>query len=115
MTEALADCLIARHRERLHGRARRITIDMDPTDDPTHGQQEFTFFNRHYDTYCYLPLLAFVSFDDEPEQYLVTALLRPSNLTEKSPDVVGLLRRLVALVRAAFPKAMLNLRLAGGF
>src|SRR5207253_7079407 len=44
--EALADCVIERHRKRLHGRARRITIDLDPTDDPTHGQQQFTFFNR---------------------------------------------------------------------
>src|SRR5438309_9236964 len=34
MTEALADRVIERHRQRLHGRARRITIDMDPTDDP---------------------------------------------------------------------------------
>jgi len=34
MSEALADCVIARHRKRLHGRARRITIDLDPTDDP---------------------------------------------------------------------------------
>jgi len=34
MTEALADCVIEQHRKRLHGlhgRARRITIDMDPT------------------------------------------------------------------------------------
>ena len=30
----------------LVGRARRITIDLDPTDDPTHGQQQFTFFRR---------------------------------------------------------------------
>jgi hypothetical protein len=50
MIEALADRVIARHRQRLHGRARRITIDMDLTDDPTHGQQQFTFFNRHYDS-----------------------------------------------------------------
>ena len=34
MTESLADRVIERHRQRLHGRARRITIDMDPTDDP---------------------------------------------------------------------------------
>src|SRR5437879_13771338 len=40
MTEALADCVMERHRQRLHGRARRITIDLDPTDDPTHGQQQ---------------------------------------------------------------------------
>ena len=37
MTEALADRVIERHRKRLHGRARRITIDLDPTDDPTVG------------------------------------------------------------------------------
>ena len=54
----LARTVIAHHRRRLHGRARRITIDLDPTDDPTHGQQELTFFNGHYDTACYLPLVA---------------------------------------------------------
>ena len=58
---ALADLVIAQHRARRQGRARRITIDFDPTDDPTHGQQEFTFFNGHYDTWCYLPLLGFVT------------------------------------------------------
>jgi len=67
----LARTVIAHHRRRLHGRARRITIDLDPTDDPTHGQQELSFFNGHYDTACYLPLVATVTFDDEPMQYLV--------------------------------------------
>jgi len=76
MSEALADCVIARHRKRLHGRARRITIDLDPTDDPTHGQQQFTFFNSHYDSYCYLPMVGFLTFNDEAEQYLVAAVLR---------------------------------------
>ena len=33
----LARRVIERHRRRLHGKARRITIDLDPTDDPTHG------------------------------------------------------------------------------
>ena len=67
----LARTVIAHHRRRLHGRARRITIDLDPTDDPTHGQQELSFFNGHYDTACYLPLVATLTFDDEPIQYLV--------------------------------------------
>jgi Transposase DDE domain group 1 len=70
---------IERHRQRLHGRARR-TIDMDPTDDPTHGQQQFTFFNRHYDSYCYLPV-CFLTFNEEAEQYLVAAVLRRGNAT----------------------------------
>jgi len=95
MTEALADCVIARHRKRLHGRARRITIDMDPTDDPTHGQQQFTFFNRHYDSYCYLPMVCFLTFNKEAEQYLVAAVLRRGNATG-SLGALGILRRLIA-------------------
>ena len=58
LTHGLADTVIAQQRRRLHGRATRITIDLDPTDDPTHGQQEFAFFNGHYDTWCYLPVVA---------------------------------------------------------
>ena len=56
-----------------------ITIDLDPTDDPTHGAQQLTFFNGHYDSWCYLPLLAFVTFDREVEQDPCAAVLRPGN------------------------------------
>jgi DDE family transposase len=52
MGDALADTVLAWHRQRLHRRARRITIDLDATDDPTHGQPELAFFNRYYDTWC---------------------------------------------------------------
>ena len=41
----LAARVVERHRRRLDGRARRITIDLDPTDDPTHGAQQYTLFN----------------------------------------------------------------------
>ena len=37
MGMALADTVIERHRRRLKRKAKRITIDLDPTDDPTHG------------------------------------------------------------------------------
>ena len=114
MTEALADCVMERHRKRLHGRARRITIDLDPTDDPTHGQQEFTFFNRHYDSYCYLPMVCFLTFNEEAEQYLVAAVLRRGNATG-SLGALGILRRLIARVSNAFPKARIRVRLDGGF
>ena len=70
MADELATRVIERHRRRLGGRARRITIDLDPTDDPTHGAQQYTLFNGYYDNWCYLPLLAFVTFDRESEQYL---------------------------------------------
>lgn len=111
---ALADRVIDRHRRRLHGRAKRITIDLDPTDDPTHGAQQLTFFNGHYDCWCYLPLLAFLTFDHETEQYLCAAILRPGNVPA-SRGTLGLLRRLLERLRAAFPKARFLVRLDGGF
>jgi hypothetical protein len=115
LTTALAAAVIAHHRARLAGTpVRRITIDLDPTDDPTHGQQELAFFNGHYDTWCYLPLLGFLTFNDEREQHLVTALLRPGNVAAHR-GVQGLLARLFPRLRAAFPDAALRVRLDGGF
>ena len=110
----LAASVIERHRRRLHGRARTITIDLDPTDDPTHGAQQLTFFNGHYDCWCYLPLLAFVTFNDEAEQYLCAAMLRPGN-APATRGARGLLRGVLALLRIAFPKARFLVRLDGGF
>lgn len=110
----LAARVIERHRDRLRGRARQITIDLDPTDDPTHGAQQLTFFNGHYDSWCYLPLLAFVTFDDETEQYLCAAVLRPGNASA-TQGARGVLRRLVDLLRIAFPHARCLVRLDGGF
>ncbi|MBI4484582.1 MAG: IS1380 family transposase [Acidobacteria bacterium] len=110
----LAASVIQRHRQRLRGRTRRITIDLDPTDDPTHGAQQLTFFNGHYDCWCYLPLLAFLTFDDEAEQYLCAAMLRPGN-APATRGAWGLLRRLLARLRIAFPKARFLVRLDGGF
>jgi DDE family transposase len=111
---ALADLVIEHHRARLKGRARRITIDLDPTDDPTHGQQELAFFNGHYDTWCYLPLVATLTFNAEPTQYLVAAVLRPGTSPAKH-GALGLLARLGRRLRAAFPRAILRVRLDGGF
>jgi len=114
MGHVLADTVIEHHRRRLKGRARRITLDLDPTDDPTHGQQEFTFFNGHYDTWCYLPVVATVTFDAEADQYAVAAVLRPGN-APASLGARGLLRRLIRQLRAAFRAPTIRVRLDGGF
>ena len=114
MGRELAANVIDRHRQRLHGRARRITIDLDPTDDPTHGAQQLTFFNGHYDCWCYLPLLAFLTFNDEVEQYLCAAILRPGNAPAMR-GAIGTLCRLLAMLRVAFPRARFLVRLDGGF
>jgi hypothetical protein len=114
MGEALAESVIARHRQRLGRKVKRITIDLDPTDDPTHGVQQLTFFNAHYDCWCYLPLAGFISFNDEPEQYLFAYVLRAGN-APATGGAIGVLRRVLERLRAVFPKARILVRLDGGF
>lgn len=114
MGVALADTVIERHRRRLKRKVKRITIDLDPTDDPTHGAQQLSFFNGHYDTWCYLPVAGFLSFNEEPEQYLFAYVLRPGNVGA-AVGAIGILSRLLPRLRAAFPRARLRVRLDGGF
>jgi len=114
MGEALADVVIERHRKRLRGRAHRITIDLDPTADPTHGEQQMALFNGYYDTWCYLPMVGFMTFNDEPEQYVFTSVLRPGNAPDKR-GAIAILERILRRLRSAFPKARLRVRLDGGF
>lgn len=115
LTQTLAEVVIAHHQARLGPkRVRRITIDLDPTDDPTHGQQELSVFNGHYGSWCYLPLVGTLTFNAERTQQLVTAVLRPGNAPAPL-GVRGLLRRLLAKLRVVFPHATLRVRLDGGF
>jgi hypothetical protein len=114
MGASLAESVIERHAQRLHHRARLVTIDLDPTDDPTHGAQQLSFFNSHYDNACYLPMMGFVTFDREADQYLCAAVLRPGNVTATA-GAVGILRRLMALIRGSFSKVRIRVRLDGGF
>ena len=114
MGSELADIVIEHHGKRLKGKARLITIDLDPTDDPTHGAQQLTFFNAHYDSYCYLPMVGTLQFDNETEKYLFTVVLRPGN-APASRGTIGILMRLLVRLRAAFPKTRFRVRLDGGF
>jgi hypothetical protein len=113
MSHALADTVIARHRRRRR-RVRLITIDLDVTEDQTHGAQQFTFFNGFYDHWCYLPLVGTLTFDDEARQYLVAAILRPGNAAGTA-GAVSLLHRLLPKLWRAFPGARLRVRLDAGF
>ena len=51
-----------------------ITLDLDVTDDPVHGNQEGSFFNKYYNGVCYAPLYIFCG------HHLLVAKLRPSNV-----------------------------------
>ena len=52
MGETLVATVIDRHRLRLGRKCRQVTIDLDPTVDPTHGAQQLSLFHGHYDTWC---------------------------------------------------------------
>jgi len=114
LSEALYETVLKRQRKRLRGKVRTITIDLDVTDDPTHGQQELAFFHGHYGHWCYLPLLAYLTFNGELEQHLVAAMLRPG----KAPTSLGalmMLKRIIGDLQERFPRARLLVRLDGGF
>ena len=75
-------------------RRRRVILDLDSTDDPTHGQQEFSFWHGYYDNRIYHPLLVF----DAGTGDLICALLRAGN-AGAARSAVGLLRRIVREIR----------------
>ena len=114
MATSLMQCVVESQRRRRPEWTRRITIDLDQTPVPTYGGQQRTFFNGHYDTYCYIPLVAGISFQGEPDQYVVASVLRPGNVPDKR-GAISILSRLLPQLREAFPKAKLVVRVDAGF
>ncbi len=54
----------------------RLTLDLDPTDDPTHGQQQLTLFNGYYEQYQYFPLI----ISEPTSKHIFLAWLRPGTM-----------------------------------
>ena len=88
----------------------RILLDFDATDDPTHGDQEGSYYHGYYKEHIYHPLLV---FDGETGQ-LITAVLRPGN-THASRGAVAILKRIVGRLRQAWPEVEVELRADAGF
>ena len=86
----------------------RITLDLDATDDPIHGQQEGRFFHGYYDCYCYLPLYVFCG------DHLLAAKLRRANI-DASAGAVEEIARIVGHIRSAWPRVGILLRGDSGF
>src|SRR5919109_990039 len=82
-----------------------IVLDLDHTDDPTHGQQEFAFYNHYYKNYCYLPLLIFEGLSGA----LVTACLRPGTRPPGRENAM-ILVRLLAFLRRHWPRTHILVR-----
>ena len=92
------------------GIPQRIVLDLDGTDDPTHGSQERTAYHGYYGQYMYHPLLL---FDGETGQ-LITAVLRPGTV-HASHRVVAILKRVVRTLRDRWPGGAIELRADSGF
>ena len=82
-----------------------VILDVDPTDDPTHGQQVLSLFHGYFDQYQYFPLLVF----DGETGFPLAAWLRPGTV-HASCGVVTTLRSIVAALRAAWPDVLILLR-----
>jgi DDE family transposase len=87
---------------------KRLVLDLDCTDDPVHGEQEARFFHGYYGHYCYLPLYIFC------DQHLLVAKLRPANIDGAAGSVEEV-ARVVAQIRARWPKVQIILRADSGF
>ena len=92
------------------GLPRRVLLDLDSTDAPTHGHQEGTAYHGYYDQYMYFPLLV---FDGDTDQ-LITAVLRPGTV-HSSRGAVAVLKRIVRALRARWPGVAIELRADSGF
>jgi len=108
----LAHALLAvylRAREQ-DGPPAHILLDIDSTDDPTHGAQEGSRYHGYYRQHMYHPLLLFDGATDQ----VITALLRPGD-AHASRGVLSVLRVLVPLLRARWPGVQIELRADSGF
>ena len=92
-------------------RPKKIVLDLDATDDRTHGQQEFSCYHGYYRSHIYYPLLIF----DGERADLVAAVLRPGN-RGAAASVVPILKRVIRQIRRVLGrKVRIEIRADSGF
>ena len=82
-----------------------VVLDIDSTDDPTHGGQQLSFFHGFYDQHMLHPLLVFDGLSGE----LITALLRPGR-AHAAKGARCLLTPVIRKIRARCPNAQIVVR-----
>jgi Transposase DDE domain group 1 len=101
LTRALVDHFMASYAEP----PAAIVLDLDHSDDPTYGQQEFAFYNHHYQNHCYLPLFIF----EGTSRALVTAYLRPGTRPPGAENAM-IVVRLLSYLRRHWPHTHILVR-----
>jgi hypothetical protein len=105
LNEFLVDAFV-RTRKKRPG---HVIIDLDPTDDPTHGQQQLTFWHGYYDQHQYFPLMVFEGETGMP----LAACLRPGKM-HASTGAVDVLQEIVERLRDHWPDITIFVRGDGG-
>jgi hypothetical protein len=82
-----------------------VILDIDPSDDPTHGQQVLSAFHGYFEQYQYFPLFVF----DGETGFPLAAWLRPGTV-HASCGAVATLQALVVALRAAWPGVLILVR-----
>jgi len=82
-----------------------IILDIDDTDDETHGAQQMSLFNAYHDEYCYMPLFIFEGQTGK----LVTSILRPGK-RPNGKEIRSIFKRVIKRIRAAWPNVGILLR-----
>jgi|AP45_3_1055517.scaffolds.fasta_scaffold25772_1 hypothetical protein len=82
-----------------------VIIDLDPTDDPTHGQQQLSLFHGYYGQHQYFPMLIFEGETGMP----LGAWLRPGTVGAGC-GAVDMLRRIVDRLRQHWPDLSIFVR-----
>lgn len=108
IAQALAELYVAQRGK--DGVPEKILLDFDATDDPTHGDQEESYYHGHFEEHMYHPLLV---FDGESGQ-LISAILRAGN-AHASHGTVAVLKRIVKMLREAWPTVEIEIRADAGF
>jgi len=89
---------------------RFIILDLDATDDPTHGQQVLSGYHGYFGQHQYFPLLVY----DGVSGFPLGAWLRPGTV-HASCGAAATLQALIAQLRAAFPGVRILVRADTGF
>jgi hypothetical protein len=82
-----------------------ITLDIDDTDDPTHGQQELALFNAHFDCTCFQPIHIFEATSGKP----ILSLLRPGK-RPSGEETARILAHVIRRIRKHWPKVSILVR-----
>jgi len=89
---------------------KQIIIDIDASDDPTHGQQAFAFYHGYYRHHMFHPLFIF----DGATGDLMASILRPGNV-HAANGVLKPVKRLVRKIRRRWPWVKIIIRADAGF